>query len=81
MPSTKAGRARHRRRRGVRESLAFLLATAGIAVADLRICGRVSRRSLPASSAGCIITDVRMPGMSGIDLLRRLQELEASACR
>jgi two-component system, LuxR family, response regulator FixJ len=30
----------------------------------------------PTIAAGCIITDVRMPGLSGIDLLRRLQEMQ-----
>ena len=31
--------------------------------------------ALPGLTPGCIITDVRMPEMSGIDLLRRLKEL------
>ena len=31
--------------------------------------------ALPTISSGCIVTDVRMPEMSGIDLLRRLKEL------
>ncbi len=34
-----------------------------------------SSKPRPRSKAGCIITDVRMPEMSGIDLLRRLKEL------
>src|SRR3954468_16015567 len=56
---------------GVRQSLAFLLSTAGLAV-------RVhdSATSFPAvlagSQDGCIVTDVRMPGMDGIELQRRL---------
>jgi len=29
----------------------------------------------PTVGSGCIITDVRMPGISGIDLLRRLKEM------
>jgi FixJ family two-component response regulator len=30
----------------------------------------------PKLDTGCVITDVRMPGLSGIDLLRRLKELD-----
>jgi two-component system response regulator FixJ len=59
----------------VRESLAFLLGTAGIdvktyesAVAFLTVA--------PEVKLGCVITDVRMPELSGVDLLRRLQELK-----
>jgi len=59
----------------VRESLAFLLGTAGIdvktyesAVAFLDVA--------PEVKLGCVITDVRMPELSGVDLLRRLQELK-----
>jgi two-component system, LuxR family, response regulator FixJ len=59
----------------VRESLAFLLGTAGIdvqtyesAVAFLKVA--------PEVKLGCVITDVRMPELSGVDLLRRLQELK-----
>jgi two-component system, LuxR family, response regulator FixJ len=57
-----------------RESLAFLLNTAQI---DVRTYASAAVFLDLAHSleAGCIITDVRMPGMSGIDLLRRLKEL------
>ena len=33
-------------------------------------------KSLPHTRLSCVITDVRMPGLSGIDLLRRLKELK-----
>src|SRR6202795_1109762 len=59
----------------VRQSLAFLLGTAGIEgqtyhtpTAFLDVASKVK--------AGCVITDVRMPGLTGIDLLRRLRELK-----
>jgi two-component system response regulator FixJ len=57
----------------MRQSLAFLLEAAGMevqtyesAVAFLEVA--------PAVKAGCVITDVRMPGLSGVELLRQLRE-------
>jgi len=59
----------------MRESLAFLLSTVGLevqtyesAVAFLKVAREVD--------AGCVITDVRMPELSGVDLLRQLRELK-----
>jgi two-component system, LuxR family, response regulator FixJ len=57
-----------------RQSLAFLLETAQIQVRT-HASAAVFLDLLPDTDASCIITDVRMPGMSGIDLLRRLREL------
>ena len=59
----------------MRESLAFLLGAAGLQV-------RTYESALgfldvaPNAEAGCVITDVRMPGLSGVDLLRRLRQLK-----
>ena len=57
----------------VRESLAFLLKTARIAVKTYDSAAAFLGASPPIAS-GCVITDVRMPGISGIELLQRLRE-------
>jgi two-component system, LuxR family, response regulator FixJ len=57
----------------VRQSLAFLLGTARIRVRTYE-SAPAFLSALPGISSGCIITDVRMAEMSGIDLLRRLKE-------
>jgi two-component system response regulator FixJ len=59
----------------MRESLAFLLGTVGMQVQTYESAAAfldVARKV----DAGCVITDVRMPELSGIDLLRRLRELK-----
>ena len=58
----------------IRESLAFLLGTVGLEVRGYD-SATAFLSALPDISAGCNVTDVRMPGISGIDLLRRLREL------
>ena len=57
----------------VRDSLAFLLTSARIAVATYPSAVEFLR-ALPEISGGCVVTDIRMPGMTGIELLRRLNE-------
>jgi len=59
----------------VRDSLTFLLNTAGIKVRSHPSAGAFLD-ALAGAQLKCVITDVRMPGMSGIDLLRRLRELK-----
>ena len=56
----------------VRQSLAFLLSTAGIAV-RVHESAIAFLQALPTIEGGCIVTDVRMPGMDGIALQRRLK--------
>ena len=61
----------------LRESLAFLLRTHQLEVRCFD-SAKTFLDALPDASLGCVITDIRMPGMSGIDLLRRLKELKVS---
>jgi two-component system response regulator FixJ len=57
-----------------RQSLAFLLESAQIGVRTYA-SATMFLDLMPRTRASCVVTDVRMPGMSGIDLLRRLKEL------
>ncbi len=59
----------------LRESLAFLLRTVQIDVQSYPSAAAFLD-ALPAVRLSCVITDVRMPGISGIDLLRRLKDLK-----
>ena len=61
----------------LRESLAFLLRTHQLEVRSFD-SAKTFLDALPDASLGCVITDIRMPGMSGIDLLRQLKELKVS---
>jgi len=57
-----------------RKSLAFLLGTAGLAVKIYESAAQFLER-YDGSLAGCIVSDVRMPGMDGLHFLRRLKEM------
>src|SRR4051794_16920798 len=59
----------------VRESLAFLLGAADIAVKTYD-SAMTFLAALPGVGDGCIVTDVRMPEISGLELLQRLIEKE-----
>jgi two-component system response regulator FixJ len=56
----------------VRQSLSFMLSAAGLAV---RVYDSPSAflDGLSAEQSGCLVTDVRMPDMTGLELLRRLR--------
>ena len=57
----------------VRSSLAFLLSTSGFAVRTHQSATAFLDHA-PNVRNGCLITDLRMPDMSGVELLRRLRE-------
>jgi two-component system response regulator FixJ len=61
----------------VRQSLAFLLSTAGIPV---RVYESATAfvAALPKVQGGCLITDMRMPGMTGLELLAALRAKSVS---
>ncbi|ESX71611.1 MULTISPECIES: response regulator FixJ [unclassified Mesorhizobium] len=56
----------------VRKSLGFLLATADFAV-RLHESATAFLATATSSLDGCIVTDVRMPGIDGIEFLRQLR--------
>jgi two-component system response regulator FixJ len=56
----------------VRQSLAFLLTTAGLAV-RVHESATAFLKMLPKAQPGCVVTDVRMPDVDGLELQRRLQ--------
>jgi len=57
----------------MRDSLDFLLSSAGFNV-RLYDSALTFLETLSDLAFGCVISDVRMPGMDGIDLLRRLKK-------
>ena len=54
-----------------RDSLRFLLASAGIAVQDHPSASAFLEKS-GGPEIGCVVTDIRMPDVSGMDLLKQL---------
>jgi two-component system, LuxR family, response regulator FixJ len=58
--------------KAVRQSLAFLLSSAGLAV-RLYDSAAAFLAGLGSIQGGCLITDVRMPGITGLELLRQLR--------
>lgn len=57
---------------GVRDSLAMLFRSVGMASRPFEDA-RSFLSSLPIEGAACVVLDVRMPGMSGLDLLEALR--------
>lgn len=61
----------------VRQSLEFLLKSARITVQS-HSSATSFLAALPTLKVGCVITDIRMPGLSGIELLKRLKNMTNS---
>jgi len=55
----------------MRDSLDFLLGSAGFSV-RLFDSAQIFLNKLPDLAFGCVVTDIRMPGIDGIELLRQL---------
>lgn len=62
----------------VRRALAFLLGTAGFAV-KVYDSATSFLEKYDGSASGCVVSDVRMPGLDGLQLLRRLKETGSKA--
>ncbi len=60
----------------MRDSLEFLLGTAGFKVASFESAASFLS-ALPQLEFGCVVSDLRMPGIDGMELLRRLSAQEA----
>lgn len=56
----------------MRDSLCFLLGTSGLAVRAFPSASAFLE-ALPGVGDGCVVTDIRMPGMSGLELVRVLR--------
>jgi two-component system response regulator FixJ len=63
---------------GVRESLAFLLDCAGLAVRAYPTADAFIQAHPPLEHA-CVVTDVRMPGMNGLELVQHLRKVGSTA--
>ena len=61
----------------MRESLAFLLGAVGMEVQTYE-SAEAFLEIAPTVKAGCVITDVRMPRLSGVELLRQLRDRQVS---
>lgn len=62
-----------------RQSTALLLQTEGLAVRDFDAAGALLAELPPAADHLCVVSDMRMPAMSGLELLEELKRRSCSA--
>jgi two-component system response regulator FixJ len=60
----------------VRDSVAFLLESSGLEVCVYESPIEVLERLGAGGAASCVVTDLRMPQMDGLELVRRLREID-----
>lgn len=61
----------------VRDSLAMLISSVGLAVETFESAAEFLAVYVP-SRPGCVVLDIRMPGLSGLDLQQRLKAMGAT---
>src|SRR3954451_9954961 len=59
--------------KAIRDSVSFLLETRQLCVQSFASAGEFLA-AVPSLAPGCVLTDMRMPGMDGLDLLRHIKE-------
>jgi two-component system response regulator FixJ len=59
--------------KAVRDSVTFLLEARGLCVQSFVSAGEFLA-AVPSLTPGCVLTDMRMPGMDGLELLREIRE-------
>jgi len=62
---------------GLRQSVEVLLEVAGGFVTDSFASGEAFLDQVPHAEGGCVLLDLNMPGLNGLEVLRRLQKTDS----
>jgi len=62
---------------GLRQSVEVLLEVAGGFITDSFASGEAFLERVPDIEAGCVLLDLNMPGLNGLEVLRRLQQVDS----